>query len=96
MNKIKKIEFVVHKPHLTKFIELLEEQNLSGYTIIQDVLGKGSKGNMMVEEMTDSFKNSYIFILCEEEKIETITKNLIPFLKKYGGICFISDAYIIE
>lgn len=96
MQKIKKIEFIIHKPHLTKFIDLLEELNISGYTIVENVIGKGTKGNMMWDEITDSFKNSYVFILCEEDKVNNITEKTLPFLKKYGGICFISDSYIIE
>ena len=96
MIKVKKIEFIIRKPHLSKFLEILDKQNISGYTIIDNVMGKGSKGDMTWNEITDSFKNVYIFTLCEEEKAQEIIDNLYPFFKKYGGIYFLTDSYIIE
>jgi hypothetical protein len=48
------------------------------------------------DEITDTFKNSYIFTVCDEETAKKIEDGIIPLLKKYGGICVISDvkAYI--
>jgi len=96
MIKVKKLEFIIYKPHLSKFLEILDKQSISGYTIINDVLGKGSTGVLSWSEVTDSFKKVYIFTLCEEEKLKEIIDNVNPFFKKFGGIFFVTDSYISE
>ncbi|MEO0144702.1 MAG: P-II family nitrogen regulator [candidate division WOR-3 bacterium] len=88
---MKKVELVIDSVHLNKVIEILEKLGVSGYTIIRDVLGKGERGIMAGDELTDVFKNSYIFIVCSDEIAKKITEEIKPILKKIGGICIISD-----
>ncbi len=91
MEPMKKVELVIDSVHLNKVIEILEKLGVSGYTIIRDVLGKGERGIMAGDELTDVFKNSYIFIVCSDEIAKKITEEIKPILKKIGGICIISD-----
>lgn len=93
MEPMKKVEVVVDSVHLNKVLEILERQGVSGYTIIRDVLGKGERGIMAGDELTDVFKNSYIFTVCPEEVAKRIAENIKPILKKIGGVCIISDVF---
>jgi nitrogen regulatory protein PII len=96
MTPRRKVEIVVNRPYLEKILEFLEKVGVKGYTVIEDVKGLGDKGFMGGDEITDTFKNSYIFTVCDEETAKKIEDGIIPLLKKYGGICVISDvkAYI--
>ncbi|MEZ0322974.1 MAG: transcriptional regulator [Hydrogenothermaceae bacterium] len=91
MEARKKIEVVIDSYHLGKVTEVFEKNGISGYTIIKDVIGKGERGLMSADELTDAFKNSYIFTVCNEEKALKILEQLRPILKKYGGVCLLSD-----
>ncbi|MCX7759878.1 MAG: transcriptional regulator [Hydrogenothermaceae bacterium] len=91
MEARKKIEVVIDSYHLDKVIEVFDKNGISGYTVIKDVLGKGKRGLMSADELTDAFKNSYIFTACDEQKAMNIVQQLRPILKKYGGICLVSD-----
>ena len=91
MKPMKKLEIVVDSVYLNRALEILEKNGVSGYTVIRDVLGKGERGLMAADELTDVFKNSYIFTVCEEEKARKIAEEVSPLLKKAGGICIISD-----
>ncbi len=92
---MKKVEIVVDSLHLDKILSILEKQGVSGYTVIKDVMGKGSRGLMRGDELTDVFKNSYVFTICDNELAMKIANDISPLLKKYGGICIISEVDLV-
>lgn len=91
MKKMKKIEIVIDSLHLEHLIKLLEEKSFSGYTVIREVYGKGERGLMSGDEVSGVFQNSYLFTICEEQQLSSILEDLRKVLKKYGGVCIISD-----
>ena len=91
MEPMKKVEVVVDRAYLNRVLDILERQGVSGYTVIRDVLGKGERGIMAGDELTDVFKNSYVFTVCSEEIAKSIAESLRPLLSKVGGVCIISD-----
>ena len=91
MEPMKKVEVVVDCVYLNRVLDILERQGVSGYTVIRDVLGKGERGIMAGDELTDVFKNSYVFTVCSEEIAKSIAESLRPLLSKVGGVCIISD-----
>ncbi|WP_333785315.1 P-II family nitrogen regulator [Thermocrinis sp.] len=93
----KKVEIVINKTYLRKILEFLEQQGVKGYTVIEDALGLGERGLMRGDEITDTFKNSYVFTVCDEETANRLAHGIVPYLKKYGGVCFISDVlYVVH
>ena len=91
MEPMKKVEVVVDSVYLNRVLDILERQGVSGYTVIRDVLGKGERGIMAGDELTDVFKNSYVFTVCSEEIAKSIAESLRPLLSKVDGVCIISD-----
>lgn len=92
MQQIKKIEIVADLLELPKIIEKLDEVGITDYTIIKDVTGKGERGIRDGDELTDVFKNCYVLTACEPEQVDRVVETIRPLLKRYGGICLISDA----
>lgn len=91
MKPMKKVEVVIDSVYLSRVLDILERVGVSGYTVIRDALGKGERGIMAGDELTDVFKNSYVFTVCLEEMAHRIAEEVRPLLKKAGGICLISD-----
>lgn len=91
MKAQKKIEIVTGSMNTNKVVELLEKHQVEGYTIIPKVVGLGKRGVQDGEGLHDAFNNSYILVACEEEMVEKINEPLSKLLKKYGGICLVSD-----
>ncbi len=96
MEKAKKVEIVIDSIHLNNLLEKLQEVGVSGYSVFKDVIGMGERGIMAGDELTDVFKNSYLFTLCDEETANRIAEVVKPMLKKYGGICAISDVLWVK
>ncbi len=92
---MKKVEIVVDALHLSKLMEFLEKQGVTGYSVIKDVMGKGERGIRAGDELTDVFKNSYVFTVCDDQTAQKVAQDIEKLLKKYGGVCIISDVQAI-
>lgn len=91
MKKMKKIEIILESVYLNRLIELFDRKEITGYTIIRDVEGKGITGIKSADEITDVFTNNYVFTVCDEDKLMSIVEDIRAFIKRYGGRCIVSD-----
>ena len=91
-SNIKKIEIITDMAYMNKLLSLLDEKNISGYSIVKEITGKGKRGNKDGHGLSSGFKNVYIFLCCEEEEARTITEIVKPYITKFGGMCIVSDA----
>lgn len=94
---MKKLEIIIESVERRKVCRLLEQLNVSGYTIIDNVLGRGSQFTRSGSELSDIMKNSLIIVVEKEEvinKIITVLKDEV--LNYYSGKLFLSDVEIID
>ena len=91
MKNMKKIEIILESVYLNRLIELFDKKEITGYTIIRDVEGKGITGIKSADEITDVFTNNYVFTVCDEDKLMSIVEDIRAFIKRYGGRCIVSD-----
>ena len=91
MKNMKKIEITIESIYLNRLIELFDRKEITGYTIIRDVEGKGITGIKSADEITDVFSNNYVFTVCDEDKLMSIVEDIRAFIKRYGGRCIVSD-----
>ncbi|MBF8275520.1 MAG: nitrogen regulatory protein [Candidatus Brocadiaceae bacterium] len=91
MNHACKVEIVTDAIKLDSIVKLLDEVGVSGYSVIKDVIGKGTRGIRGDDGLTELFKNNYIMIVCNEKEMNTIVEAVCPIIHKFGGICIVSD-----
>jgi nitrogen regulatory protein PII len=96
MQPSKRIEVIIDSLGLEELVNSLKAQGVSGYTIIRDVSGMGDRGARMGDELTEVFKNIYVIIACPEEKLTGLVEAIRPQLKRFGGVCLVSDAMWIK
>jgi nitrogen regulatory protein PII len=92
MQPVKRIEIIIDSPHLDSVLKTIEQAGISGYTVIRDVIGMGDRGARSGDELTDVFKNCYIMTACPEDNLLPLVAAIRPLLKRFGGICLVSDA----
>jgi nitrogen regulatory protein PII len=92
MKLVKRLEIVTDSLEVQNVITALEKHDISGYTIIRDVSGKGERGLRDSEGLSDVLKNSMIIVAIDNEQVQGIVDTLRPILKRFGGICLVSDA----
>lgn len=92
MRPVKRIEIVIDSLELRKLLKNLEQVGVSGYTVIQDAAGMGDRGVRAGDQLSDVLKNSYVITACPEEQLQPLIDAIRPLLKRFGGICLVSDA----
>lgn len=92
MQNVKKIEIITNSLELQKVLKVLDYAGVSGYTIIEDVIGKGHRGKAIDDLEGHALTNGYVMTVCSEEQEHQVVEAIRPILKKYGGVCVVSDA----
>lgn len=91
MKAYKKLEIITSSLDLHKVAKALDKLQVSGYTIIDDVKGKGERGLQEADGFTNLFTNSYLITAFDPVDLDKIIEAIMPILKKSGGVAFVSD-----
>jgi len=89
---IKKVEIVTTSLEVPKVLEILDKIGVSSYTVIEDVVGKGNRGKIINDLETHALTNGYVMTVCTVEQEQELVTKIEPILKKFGGMCIVSDA----
>ena len=92
MEQVKKVEIITNTLEIKKVLRILDKVGVSGYTVIEDVTGKGDRGRVIDDLETEALTNGYVMSICTEDQEHKVVEAIKPILKKYGGVCIVSDA----
>ncbi|MEM1423783.1 MAG: transcriptional regulator [Planctomycetota bacterium] len=96
MHHVKRIEIVIDKPHVSDVKRLLDRLGVPGITILDTLAGYGDRGTRSGGDVSDAQVNSYIITTCAPDKLDDLTASIEPLLRRFGGLCLISDASVIR
>jgi nitrogen regulatory protein PII len=89
----KRIEIVIERSQQRGVASALDAIPVSGYTILFNAGGTGDRGPRRADDVTDTDENCVFIIATEDDAVvDAIVQKLQPVLKRYGGICLVSDA----
>lgn len=95
LNAVKKLEIIVEGEHQEFITDLLERAGITGFTIVNNLSGKGSHG---FHEGHLMFNEDEVLIMIisavPEDAVEAILSGLTPFFNKHSGVVFISDIQV--
>jgi len=92
---LKKLEIILAGEHQSFVADILDRAGVTGYTIVNNLSGKGSHGfhtgHLMFNE-----EDVLIMIIAAvpEELVSPILEGLGPFYNKHSGVVFISDIQV--
>jgi len=90
MKPVKRIEIVIEEIELENVIEELDRIGVVGYTIVPRAGGRGERG--VRYESVQGLGNVLMTIACDEQQAARVIEVIRPILKRYGGVCLVSDA----
>ncbi len=93
---MKKLEIIIEAVEKKSVLRILNELNIRGYTIINEIHGKGKQGTRRGSELTNILRNSMIIVVDEPEIINKIITRVKEILENYSGIMFLSDVEILN
>jgi hypothetical protein len=91
MESVKRVEIVVGEFVLPSLLEVLQ-RHPSGYTVTTGLLGKGERGVQTGEGTAGEFSNACVVVACSESEIGALLEDVRRLLKRFGGMCLVSDA----
>lgn len=91
MQAVKKVEIIISSLELKEVLEILDQSQVTGYTVFNNTSGKGDRG-FSNDDLGEVFSNTSIMTVCmNEEQLEKVIKNITPLLKRVGGVCLVTD-----
>lgn len=92
---MKKLEIIIESIERKKVCRILDEAGVKGYSIIDDVQGRGKTGPKYAQDLSSILKSSLIIVIDEEEIIHKAIDSLKEVFKYYSGKMFLSDVKVI-
>ena len=97
MQAIKKVEIIINCLELPRLLALIKKEGIAvGYTVIKEAVGSGGRGNRTGDGLSGELTNSYLLIACSEDEAQRIVEIVRPILKRFGGVCLVSDAMWVK
>lgn len=95
LHRMKKIEVIVSGENESLISNMLNEANVSGFTLIRNVSGKGHHGFHEGKLLFNDKAVLVMFIaVAPEEAIESIAIGMKSLLEKSSGVMFVSDVSV--
>lgn len=95
LHPMKEIKIVVQGEHAKFITDLLDRVGATGYTIINNVSGKGHhgfhEGHLL---FNDTSSQVIVFTVVPEERVEPILAGLGPLFNKHSGTMFVTDVAV--
>jgi nitrogen regulatory protein PII len=92
---MKEIKIVVQGDQLKFVTDLLDRTGATGYTIINNVSGKGHhgyhEGHLLFNDMSSQV---VVFTVVPEAKVEPILAGLGPLFNRHSGAMFVTDVAV--
>jgi len=94
-SQLKKLEIILEGEHQEFATDLLDHAGVKGYTIINNLSGKGSHGfhggHLMFNEEAVLIM---IIAAVPEQLVNPILEGYAPFFNKHSGVVFVSDIQV--
>lgn len=94
-SQLKKLEIILEGEHQEFATDLLDHAGVKGYTIINNLSGRGSHGfhggHLMFNEEAVLIM---IIAAVPEQLVNPILEGYAPFFNKHSGVVFVSDIQV--
>lgn len=92
MTPVKRIEILTGAQEFPLIEQALEANGITGYMVLHDVQGKGTRRLDAVDPFTGRSECRLIKTTCPPARLDDLVKALRPILSRYGGTCVVFDA----
>lgn len=93
----KRIEIMIEAPLMNRVIEILDEQEVGGYTVLPAIAGRGKDGSWHRDGLVGRV-GSVVQICCivDEARVDAMIEPLFRLVSTHIGIVTVSDVHVIR
>ncbi|MEM1032115.1 MAG: hypothetical protein AAGN82_17325 [Myxococcota bacterium] len=92
----KKLELIVDRAHLRRFIETLERSGVRGYTVLESTSGKGTRGAWLPDRLTDATDRVVVVAVAHPDAADHVLEDLGALFEELPGVAFVSDVQVLR
>jgi PII-like signaling protein len=93
----KRIDIMVEAPLMMRVLSLLDDQKVSGYTVVPAIAGRGNDGTWHRDGLVGrAGAVVQIFCIMDESRVEQVLEPLFKLVSRQIGIVTISDVQVIR
>lgn len=94
MHSVKRLEIIATSLQLENLIKKLDAAEVPGYSVFRNVIGRGHGEAVSTDSdfASTTLSNVYILSFCSEAQVNKVLVDIQPIIKRYGGVCYVSDA----
>jgi nitrogen regulatory protein PII len=93
---MKKLEIIIESLESPKVMRILNENNVKGYTKLDNLVGRGRKEKISSYELTGFLKRTIFIVVDEEAVLRKVIEDIKPILLDYAGVMLVSDVEFIK
>ena len=90
MKPVLRLEIVIDGANADAVCDILDSHAVTGWTVLEVAKGRGERGMRRADSLRSG--NQLILSTCKESDLDALVADLRPVLKRFGGVCLVSDA----
>lgn len=87
----RKVEIVVDAAHVESVIAIVEKHGAKGYTVIDEIHGKGHRGLRAGHDIFAKGRNALVIVIASPAIGDAILADAVALLRTRAGIAYASD-----
>ena len=90
-----RLDLFLSDREVTKICRAIREAGAPGYSVMRHVTGMGVGGEISEGmDFSGLGANAHVVVFCDEPLLEALRTQVLPLLKRFGGVGFVSSAEV--
>lgn len=96
LHRKKKVEIVTDTSMRDEVARLLMDHGATGYTLLPEVSGQGSRGVRDSDDIFDVFSNVQFTVVCAQATADKIVQEVMRLLEEHPRMVLVSDVDVVR
>ena len=93
----KRLDILIEAPILRRLLTLLDELDVSGYTVVPAIAGRGRGGSWHREAAVgEAGRMVMVYCIVDEKRVEDILKPVFELVSRQIGIVSVADVEVVR
>ncbi|MFK7944129.1 MAG: DUF190 domain-containing protein [Paracoccaceae bacterium] len=94
----KRVEIIVEAPALRRVLAFLDDNDVSGYTVVPALAGRGDSGRSWSREgqITDTDRMVTVVMIIDASRLEPVFDALYGLVSRQIGVISVSDCEVVR
>ncbi|MTI08868.1 DUF190 domain-containing protein [Curvivirga aplysinae] len=93
----KQVTVVIDMAFLRRFLDLLDQFDISGYTAVPAIAGAGESGSWRKDKLpTEAGSMGVVYLVIDDNKLDELLEEISPIIEDKIGIIVINEVTVLR